>query len=231
MISTIAVDDEPVALDVIKNHAEKVPFIDLKETFSSAMEALAFLKKEPVQLVFLDINMPDLSGLEFAGLMQGQAQVIFTTAYREYAINGFELAVTDYLLKPINFHRFLQACQLAEKRLAMPSSEPLAKPQSLFVKDGYNWVQINFDNLLYAQAEDNYVSLFEEQKRTLTRMTLNKLLSKLPAGQFIQVHKSYIVALSKIEKIEDSHVITAGKRIPVSNSFRKSFLQVINKAL
>jgi len=218
-----------VALDIIRDHAGKVPFIDLKKTFLSATEALAFLKQEPVQLIFLDINMPDLSGLEFAGLVKNQTQVIFTTAYAEYAINGFELAATDYLLKPINFNRFLQACQLAEKRSGMPTFATTGKEDSLFVKDGYNWVQINFENLLYAEADDNYVSLFEMQKRTLTRMTLSKLLSKLPKGRFIQVHKSFIVAILKIEKIETHQLIIAGKRIPISNSFKDSFLLALNK--
>jgi len=224
MIKSIAIDDEPVALDVIRNHAEKVPFIELKETFLSAVEALSYLQKEKVQLVFIDINMPDMSGLEFAGLVKQQIQVIFTTAYPEFAINGFELAATDYLLKPINFNRFLQACQLAESRVGMQTSEPRANDNILFVKDGYSWVKINFENLIYAKAEDNYVSLFEDQKHTLTRMTLNMLLTKLPKDQFIQVHKSFVVALAKVEKIEKHQITVHGKEIPISDSFRDSFL-------
>jgi len=226
MINAIAVDDEPVALDIIKSHAEKVPFINLKGTFLSAMDALAYIKKEPVDLVFLDISMPDISGLEFAEMVKHQTQVIFTTAYPEHALKGFDLAATDYLLKPINFARFLQACQLAEDRVKQMASNQTER-ESLFVKDGHNWIQIKFNDILYIQGEDNYVSIFEKDKRTLTRITLTELQSKLPEDQFLRVHKSYIVAIFKIEKAETHQLIINNFKIPVSKVYRNVLLKML----
>lgn len=225
MINAIAVDDEPVALDIIKTHAEKVPFINLMGTFLSAMDALAYIKKEPIDVVFLDISMPDISGLEFAEMVKHQTQIIFTTAYPEHALKGFELAATDYLLKPINFARFLQACQLAEGRVK-PSTTNQTERESLFVKDGHNWIQIKFNDILYIQGEDNYVSIFEKDQRTLTRMTLTELQNKLPADQFLRVHKSYIVATAKIEKAERHQVTINSVHIPVSKIYRDVLLQM-----
>lgn len=229
MIKAIAIDDEPIALDVIKNHAEKTDFINIVAFFSSATEAYSFLQRNTdIRLVFMDINMPDVSGLELAEHIKPPTQIIFTTAYPEHAVKGFELAATDYLLKPIDLDRFFKACKLAETRLNAGIST-IEKESNLFVKDGYNWVKINFDDLLYAEANDNYVSLFEAQKRTLTRMTLSKLLTKLPKEKFIQVHKSFVVSLSKINRVEKQHLIVAGVKIPVSNSFKEAVLQVLNK--
>jgi two-component system, LytTR family, response regulator len=229
MIKAIAIDDEPMALNIIRNHAEQTPIVDLAATFLSAAEALTYIRSNPVQLIFLDINMPDLSGLEFATLVNQRAQIVFTTAHPEHAIKGFELAATDYLLKPINFGRFLQACELAEKRLSAPAQQSVVNDNSLFVKDGYDWVRINIDNLLCAEAEGNYVTIFEGQKSTLTRTTLSKLLLKLPKDEFVQVHKSFVVAVSKVEKVEKHQLTVAGKKIPVSNSYRDAFLQILNK--
>lgn len=229
MITAIAIDDEPIALDILREHAGKVPFVNLQASFQSAAKAQAFLEQESVQLVFADINMPDMSGLEFAERLHGKALVIFTTAHPEFAINGFELAATDYLLKPIPFNRFLKACQLAKDRLSLSPSRHEESGRSLFIKDGYNWVKINLEDLLYAKAEDNYVALYEAEKTTLTRMTLAKLIGKLPAGQFIQVHKSFVVALSKIQQIEKNQLTVSGKKIPVSDRFKEELVRKLNR--
>lgn len=228
MIKAIAVDDEPIALDIISNHAKKVEFVDLKATFLSATKALDYVIQEQIQLIFLDIKMPDISGLEFAGLIGQKAQIIFTTAYPEHALKGFDLAITDYLLKPIDFSRFLQACYLAQSRVSI---EPrlLLYNKEIFVKSGYEWVRINIDNLLYAQGQDNYISLYETDKHTLTRITFNELLAKLPPNQFIRVDKSYIVSVSKIDKMERHQLIIAGNKIPISQSYRNAVLQALNK--
>ncbi|WP_316794168.1 LytTR family DNA-binding domain-containing protein [Pedobacter frigoris] len=228
-MKVIAVDDEPVALDIIRAHAEKIPFIALNATFLSAKDALTYLKKERVDLVFLDIAMPDLSGIEFASMLNAEIQVVFTTAYPEYALKGFELAATDYLLKPINFTRFLKACQLAETRLQSPGLKKREEEQALFVKDGHDWVQIKFNNLIYAKAEDNYVDLHEADKHTLTRITLTELQSKLPADQFIRVHKSFVISRQKIERIEKHQVTVGGNKIPLSKLYRDQLLQHVGK--
>ncbi len=231
MIKVITVDDEPVAHDIIRAHAEKIPFISLDATFLSATEALVYIKNERVDLVFLDIAMPDLSGIEFASRLNPEVQVIFTTAYPEYALKGFELAVTDYLLKPINFTRFLKACKLAKTRFQLPEEKRKAEEQALFVKDGHDWVQIKFSNLVYAKAEDNYMDLHETDKHTLTRITLTELQTKLPADQFLRVHKSFIISRQKIERIEKHQVIVAGNKIPLSKLYRDQLLQNLGREL
>jgi two-component system, LytTR family, response regulator len=230
MIKAIAVDDEPVALDVIKNHAEKVPFLELEKTFLSATDAFDYIREKSLDLIFLDISMPGLSGLELAEMIKHRAQVVFTTAYPEHALKGFELAATDYLLKPINFSRFLQACQLAESR-AQAEQSRADNQDSLFVKDGHTWLAVKLSELLYIRGEDNYASLFVNDKRILTRMTLTELQSKLPANQFLRIHKSYIVALSKIEKLE-KHQVTIGEvKIPLSMVSADFLLQILRKKI
>lgn len=212
-IRCIFVDDEPMGLSVLHSHAAKVPFLEVAGSFSSAAEALAFLRTEKVDVVFLDIQMPDLSGLEMARLVGGSARIIFTTAYPQYAIEGFELAVTDYLLKPVSFERFLLACS----RIKPETNED----QFIFVKSGYDQVRIDLDDLLYLQAEDNYVTFHEKTRKTVCRMTMAEALGKLPAGRFVRVHKSYAAAVSKIDKIGRADVTIAGKNLPVSASFRE----------
>ncbi len=220
MINAIAIDDEPVALDIIAAHAQKIPGLNLQATFSSATEALAYFDTNTVNLIFLDINMPGLTGLEFAEIVRDRALIIFTTAYAEHALKGFDLAATDYLLKPINFTRFLQAYRQAELRLRQPDIKPAAYVETLLVKDGNNWVQIPVSGILYIEAEDNYVSIVENNKRTLTRITLIELQRKLPQHGFVRIHKSFIVPLSKIDKIERHQVIINSLRIPLSRSYR-----------
>jgi len=227
MIKAIAVDDEPVALDIIKNHADKVPFLKLEATFLSASEALVYIQINIVDLVFLDISMPGLSGLEFAALVKHNTQVVFTTAYPEHALKGFELAATDYLLKPISFSRFLQACQLAETRVQSENVN-VAETGIIFVKDGHNWLPVKLDELLYIRGEDNYVSLHLKDKRILTRTTLSELQKKLPEKQFLRIHKSYIISLSKIEKIEKHQVTIAETKVPLSMLTADSLLQLLS---
>lgn len=222
MIKAIAIDDEPIALDIISRHAEKVPFLQLCKTFVSATVALNYLNTEAVDVVFLDINMPDVNGLEFAKLANPSVQLIFTTAHADYAVNGFDLAIADFLLKPINFSRFLQACNRAQSKAGdLKINSGIAK-DSIYVKDGYHWVRINFATLMFVKAEDNYINLVQHQQHTLTRMTMNEIAGKLPVGSFIRVHKSYIVNVAFIEKIEAHQLLVAGVNIPVSQAFREN---------
>ena len=217
----IAIDDEPIALDVINAHAGKVPFLDLRRTFVNAIEALTYLQTEPVDLIFLDINMPDLTGLDFAQVVGNKSLIVFTTAYPEYALQGFELSALDYLLKPIAFGRFLQAANKAYERL----SSDAKKSPFVFVKDGYDWVRINLEELHYVESEGNYLTFQETGKKTLTRMTIGEAVGMLPTDQFMRVHKSFIVALDRIEKIE-RHQLTIGKvQVPLSGSYRDELLE------
>ena len=229
MINAIAIDDEPIALDVLKAHAAKIPFVNLLAVFTSATEALAHLQTQPVDLVFLDIQMPDITGIDFAALLPPTTQVVFTTAYQQYAVQGFEIAATDYLLKPINFARLTQACNRVSKKIAGMDIQ-YGAANILFVKDGYNLVKINVDKITYIKAADNYLSIYEGEKRTLARMTFAELLQKLPAAQFLRIHKSYVVALAKIEKVERSGLLVNGMKIPVSGKFRDDLMKRLNLA-
>jgi len=219
MIRAIAIDDEPAALEVLARYAAKVPFIQLEQVFYSTAEALAYLHKEPVQLIFLDIQMPDMLGTDFARLIQLQkTAIIFTTAHAEYAIEGFELKALDYLLKPFDFARFLQACQ---RVLEQNGNKVNETEGSIFVKEGYDWVRVNLDDVLFIQSDTNLLFIHEAQRRITTRMTVQEMLQHLPSDRFLRVHKSYIVALSAVQKIE-KHQLTLGKHcIPLAAAYRE----------
>ncbi|AEE48039.1 LytR/AlgR family response regulator transcription factor [Haliscomenobacter hydrossis] len=218
MINAIAIDDEPSALEVLERYAAKVPFVQLKKVFYSTADALAYLHAEPIQLIFLDIQMPDMLGTDFARLIQlEKVQVIFTTAHAEFALEGFDLKALDYLLKPFGFGRFLQACN---RVLELVANKPNEEESSIFVKEGYDWVRVNLDEVLYIQSDTNLLFIHEHQRRITTRMTVAEMLSILPPERFVRVHKSYIVALEAVQKIE-KHQLTLGKHtVPLAAAYR-----------
>jgi len=219
MLQAIAIDDEPAALEVLQRYAAKIPFLQLTHTFLSTAEALACLHTERVDLVFLDIQMPDVRGLDFARLLAPlQKTIVFTTAYAEHAVEGFSLQALDYLLKPIEFSRFLQACNRAYAQV-LPARE--GHP-GLLVKDGYDWVRLNVAQILYIQSDTNLLFIQEEDRRVTTRMTLADMLATLPAEQFIRVHKSYLVALRAVRKIERHQVTVGTVTIPLAESYREA---------
>jgi DNA-binding LytR/AlgR family response regulator len=227
ILDCIAVDDEPLALSILRKHAGQMPFLNLLSVFSSGTEALAYLQHNPVNVVFLDIDMPDLSGIQLARLIQPNVKIIFTTAYYEHAVTGFEIAAVDYLLKPIGFERFFLACTRARAMLTPALQPQPATSNFLFVKDGYSLVRINLEELLIIEADDNYLTFYEPEKKTLTRMTLSEALVKLPEKQFVRVHKSYIISVSKIEKIERHQVQIGNKAIPISSTYRQALMDHI----
>ncbi len=227
MLRCIAIDDEPIALDIIRAHAGKVPFLELKQTFVNALEALTYLKNEPVDLIFLDINMPDLTGIDFARLISARTMVVFTTAYPEFALQGFDLSALDYLLKPIGFGRFLAACNKAWERQSVGPDLPgtgSAKSPFVFVKDGYDWVRVNLDELQYVESDGNYLTFQETGKKLLTRMTIGEAIELLPPDRFMRVHKSYIVSLARIEKIERHQLTIGTAQIPLSGSYKDELM-------
>jgi two-component system, LytTR family, response regulator len=219
MLAAIAIDDEPAALEVLARHAEKVPFLALKKTFLSPTEALAHVRHEPVDVVFLDVQMPDLPGTELARLLPGKA-IIFTTAHPQYAVEGFNLQVLDFLLKPIAFGRFLQACNRAYQQVAQQQGQA----RGIFVKDGYDWVRVWLDEVLYVQSDTNLLFIYERGRRTTTRMTIGELLDLLPPDQFLRVHKSYIVAARAVQKVERHQLTVGGALIPLAASYRDDVL-------
>jgi DNA-binding LytR/AlgR family response regulator len=226
MLKAIAIDDEPMALEVIKAHSAKVSFIQLKETFVSAMEALEYLKTNPMDLVFLDINMPDITGLDFSQLLPKNCGIIFTTAYSQYAADAFNLNAIDYLVKPFDFVRFMKACQKAFDSLGKEETET----PYLFVKDSYDLVRIVLADLLYIQSEGNYLTFKEKDKKTVTRMTMTEALELLPSKNFMRVNKSYVVNLNHIQKIERHQVSVAEKEfVPIAANYHSELMEALKQ--
>lgn len=218
-IRCIFIDDEPIGLSVLVSHASKVPVLDVLGTFASGTEALAFLKNNTVDLVFLDIQMPDLSGLEVARMLSPAIHIVFTTAHAQYAVDGFDLAATDYLLKPVGLSRFLQATDRAVAKISGTAN--IAKSNNyIFVKTGYDLTRIDLDALLYIEADGNYLTFHTAERRVLSRMKLAEILEKLPREAFLRIHKSYVIAISKIDKIERHQITLAGNKLPLSASFK-----------
>jgi len=225
MLKAIAIDDEPFALEVIKAHAKKVSFLELHETFVSAKEALEYLKKNPIDVVFLDINMPDISGLDFSQLLPNDTSVIFTTAYSQYAVDAFNLNAVDYLTKPIEFTRFMKACQKTYE-IAQNAKGEIVETPYLFVKDGYDLVRIVLDDLLYIQSDGNYLTFREKTRKTLTRMTMKEAMESLPKNKFMRVHKSYLVNLNHVLKVERHQInVTDDTFVPIAASYHGDLME------
>jgi DNA-binding LytR/AlgR family response regulator len=227
MIRCIAVDDEPFALDVICIHAAKIPELDVLERFTDPFKALEYLKNNPVDLIFLDINMPGLSGMELVGRLKCPPMIIFTTAYSEYALDSYDYEAVDYLLKPIEFDRFNKSIQRYLKQAGTPVPAVPKLPKHIFIKDGYKQVKLQIDQISHIRSEGNYLSIFTGNQRTLTRMTISQLSALLPAADFLRVHNSYLVSVGHIEKIENNHVYIQGAIIPIGARFKEEFLRGI----
>ena len=235
MIRCLVVDDEPLALDILEDYISKVPFLELVKTTTSAIEGLSLVQNDGIDLVFLDVQMPELTGLQFLKILNGKCDVILTTAYSEYALEGYELDVIDYLLKPIAFDRFYKAAQkvLQQKQ----NSSPVPSPETLvtntphtfiFVKTEHKIQKIYLDDILYIEGLKDYISIFTKSERIITLQNMKKMEDALPAGRFVRVHKSYIVALDKIDSIERSRIQIADKIIPVGDTYREYFFKLVD---
>lgn len=230
MIRSVAVDDEPRALEVLRIHAERASSLSLEATFVDPFKAIEYINDNAVDLVFLDINMPDINGLSVVKYFKNRPLVIFTTAHSEYAIESYEVEALDYLLKPFDFARFLLAVNKAQSRLESDQSEssPKELPGFLFVNTGNQKQRILLDELLYVESEGNYVSYVTTSGKHLVRASVKETLKLLPANQFVQIHRSYIVALQRVEKIEDHHVFVSNKKMPVGATYREHFNKLVN---
>ncbi len=226
-MKAIAIDDEPIALKVIESHASKVPFLDLKASFTDAFEALAYLQKEDIDLLFLDIKMPDISGIEFFNSLTKKPMVIFTTAYQEHAATGFELDAVDYLLKPFSLARFIKGCNKAFELYNFRNAA--ATSDHVYIKTGAEQVKVYFDEILYLEATGNYVTFFLKDKKLLSRSTFIEAISLLPTDKFTRIHRSYIINTGKIDKLEKHQVTLHSVKLPVSDAYVKELASIIQK--
>jgi DNA-binding LytR/AlgR family response regulator len=227
-ISCIITDDEPFARKGLQGYVEKIDFLDLKGTCEDALQLSNMLQQQPVDLLFLDIQMPHITGVEFLRALRNPPKVIFTTAFEHYAIQGFELDVMDYLLKPISYERFLKAAWKARDYFAL-REQPVNMVPYLFVKSNGRLEKIVFSDILFIEGMENYVAIYLENKKIVTHITIKSLLEKLPAKQFIQSHRSYVVAIDKINSIEGNTLYVQSYQVPVSKYLREEVLGQIVK--
>lgn len=233
-ITCVIIDDEPMALNLVESYVEKTPFLVLKKKCSSAIEAMEFIKAEPVDLLFLDIQMPDLTGIEFSKMLPKETRVIFTTAFDQYALEGFKVEALDYLLKPFDYAEFLAAANKASTwfTLVKGKQQPLLSKEKefLFVKSEYKQLRIKLADVLYFEGLKDYIKIWlkDNPKPILTLMSLKSLEEELPDTQFMRVHRSFIVSLKNIEVIERSQIIINNQRITVSEQYKPKFLEFVN---
>jgi two-component system, LytTR family, response regulator LytT len=234
MISTIAIDDEPLALQLVTGYIEKTPGLKLIGKFDNPLDASEFLSDTIVDLIFIDIQMPDLSGIEFTRIMEKGPKVIFTTAYEKYALEGYKLEIVDYLLKPFSYEEFLTAVHKVQKLLKLEQKAPEkvdVNNEFLFLKSDYKIKRINFNDILYIEGLKDYVKVYTQNspKPVLSLTSLKLLESKLPETKFMRVHRSFIVNLEKIDTIERSRIVFGKEYIPVSDQYKERFQEFLDK--
>jgi two-component system, LytTR family, response regulator len=235
VITCLIVDDEPNAVQLLEDHIRKVPFLQLKAKCYDAFEVLEFLKSDTVQLIFMDINMPQLSGMDLAAMLPKDQHIIFSTAYANYALEGYEYNAVDYLLKPVTFKRFMQAVNKAQSLFAQPRQETVVKEVSasadyIFVKSGKQLIKVEYDKVLYLEALKEYVNIVTADSKMMIYKRMKELEEQLPAN-FVRIHNSYIINVSHIQHIADNQVVIGKNKLPVSASYREAFLQLVNKKL
>ncbi len=233
MIKCIAIDDEPLALKQMKGYIEKAPGLQLLESFSSAMKALEFLQHQPVDLMFVDINMPDLTGMELVKSLSHPPKVIFTTAYREYAVEGFQVDAADYLVKPISFNAFLTSVNKTVQRyFTEPELEEGVRQTDdfLFLKTEYKIVRIEPRKIKYIEGMRDYIRIhLEDEKPIMALIKLKNIINHLAPDEFMRVHRSYIVNLNKVQTIERNRILfDKGVAIPVSEQYKEDFNRFLN---
>jgi DNA-binding LytR/AlgR family response regulator len=237
MIRCLVVDDEPLALHILEDYISKMPFLQLVKVTTNPIEALQLVQEGNIDLVFLDVQMPELTGIQFLRIANGKSKVILTTAYSQYALEGYELDVIDYLLKPIAFDRFFKAVQKAQT-IIQPAAKPEIKtetaPQSdflsdfIFVKTEHKIQKVYLNDILFIEGLKDYISIFTPTERIITLQNMKKMEDALPEKHFIRVHKSYIVSINKIDSIERSRIFIGDKVIPVGDTYREEFFKIVD---
>lgn len=227
----IVVDDEPLALDLLESYVRKTPFLELAGKYSSAVQAMKELANQQVDLIFLDIQMPELNGLEFSRMLPPETCIIFTTAFDQYAIDGYKVNAIDYLLKPISYPDFLQAANKALHQHELMHRTPQDKIDSIFVKSEYKLVQIELRKILYVEGLKDYIKIYEEDnpKTVLSLMSMKAMEDLLPPSQFMRVHRSYIVRKDKIRVIDRGRIVFGKTYIPISDSYKQAFQEYLEK--
>ena len=236
-INCIAIDDEPLALDIIRDYCSKVAFLNLLKTFDNAIESIEYIRSNKVDLIFLDIQMEELTGIQLLNALKNRPFVIFTTAYERYAIQGFELDIVDYMLKPISFERFIKGVNKVFERMQLDAggaapetgkSKP-AEPTFFFVKTETRMERIENNDVLYVEGMGDYWRIVTKTRRIMTLMNAKKLEEVLHEPQFCRVHKSFFIALDKIESIERNRIKIADQYIPVSETYHKAFFDLVER--
>jgi DNA-binding LytR/AlgR family response regulator len=235
MMRCLVIDDEALALDLLEDNIRKVSFLELVAKCRSGFEAFEILQKEKIDLIFLDIQMPDISGIQFLKSLPVKPLVIFTTAYEKYALEGFEMDVVDYLLKPFSFDRFLKSVNKAQEYLGLQKKaeaseieSPPKVPEYLFVKSDYKLIKIDTKDILYIEGLKDYIKIYLGDKPVITLLSMKAIEEKLPSVDFFRIHRSFIVNLHKIKFIQRNTVIIGDKVIPIGENYKDPFLKVIN---
>jgi two-component system, LytTR family, response regulator len=240
MIRCLVVDDEPLALNILEDYISKIPFLELVKATTNPIEALTRVQDGGIDLVFLDVQMPELTGIQFLKIANGKTKVILTTAYPQYALEGYELDVVDYLLKPIAFDRFYKAAQKAQSILRPVAGQPTEAVQHvqlqqqdfmsdfIFVKSEHKIQKVYLHQILFIEGLKDYISIFTTNERIITLQNMKKMEDTLPEKHFVRVHKSYIVALNKIDSIERSRIRIGDKIIPVGDTYRDDFFKIVD---
>lgn len=233
-IQCIAIDDEPLAVKKIAGYIQKVPFLELVAECRSAFEAMKVLSENPIQLIFIDINMPDLSGMEFVKTLTHKPYIVFTTAYSEYAVEGFQVDAVDYLLKPITFNNLLKAANKVKNLIELNANKDKESIKTtanhLFVKSEYKLIRIELDDIKYIESQHEYIKIhLINSKPVLTQLSLKSIEEQLPSDRFMRVHRSFIVNLKKVSVIERNRIVFDGKvYIPISDQYKEKFQEYID---
>lgn len=232
-LSCIIIDDEPIARKILQEFTEQVPYLDLIGKFESAMKAEEFLKGNQPDIIFLDIEMPKVSGLEMLKRIHVESLVIVTTAFPQYALDGYELDIIDYLLKPFALHRFLKAVQKAKDFYEMKTigASSVQQPSYIFIKSEKRIEKVELSEILYAEVLGNYITIYTDRKAIVAYLTMKSLETQLPVEDFIKIHQSFLVNRSKIESLEGNDLKVGSKSLPISRNYRESVTSLINQRL
>ena len=231
----IAIDDEPFALELIAGYVQKTPFLEYIEGFTNPFKAISFLMKTPVDLVFLDMNMPEISGIDLLKSLPTVPKIIFTTAYSEFGAESYEFNAVDFLLKPIKYDRFLKAVNKAngfssqQKESAMINQTPNQQSESIMIKSGTQLFRIETDDIYYIEGAGNYITFYTKARKIMALLPMNDILEMLPSASFVRIHKSYIISLKHIGIIERARVIINSNPIPIGITYREQFSKIIRK--